>query len=331
MFEGAGAIGGREALSLFVITKKLRNHRPRFTRHHPPPFMFALLAAALSLHRVALNAAGGRLRLAGHTRHAVAWCSAARPKRHLEELAPLYYAEIDAAAFSNELLPHSVAIKWNPRLRRTAGRCLFLATRGGGSDGLRRAEIELSPRVLSTPDRLRMTLAHEMCHAMQWLVDGEARPPHGAAFQRWAGVLEQRCPEIGDVSQRCHTYEIETRFNYRCESCGQHYGRHSRLDLEKRRCGRCGGTLAAVEPKTHVGGSGGGGDRGGRAMPAFAAFVAERYGPLRRRWPFVTHQRLMQTLGRQWKRLPRKQRQVFYVGQQDQQQLVRAPGQCASR
>ena len=122
--------------------------------------MFIIIAATVSLHRAVLGATV-RLGLPGHARCGRAMSSAARPKRDLVDKAQVYFSEIDAAAFSNVLEPHGVAIKWNPRLRRTAGRCLFLVTRGM-ENNTRRAEIELSPRVLSTPERLRSTLAHEM-------------------------------------------------------------------------------------------------------------------------------------------------------------------------
>ena len=41
--------------------------------------------------------------------------------------------------------------------------------------------------------------------------------------------------------------------------------------------------------------------------PAFATFVQEEYAALRRRWPRVTHQRIMQELGRKWQRKKVKQ------------------------
>ena len=35
-------------------------------------------------------------------------------------------------------------------------------------------------------------VAHELCHAGQWLLDGARKPPHGAAFQKWASRFEAR-------------------------------------------------------------------------------------------------------------------------------------------
>ena len=66
--------------------------------------------------------------------------SAAPPAR----FAPTLFEELNTAAFDDQL-PGDIELIWNPRLRRTAGRCRFLAK---GEE--KRAEIELSPRVLDS-------------------------------------------------------------------------------------------------------------------------------------------------------------------------------------
>lgn len=71
-----------------------------------------------------------------------------------------------------------------------------------------RAMIELSPRVLDSPERMRLTLAHEMCHAAQWLVDGTSKPPHGTAFRSWARQVERRTDIV--VTTR-HTFDVHMR------------------------------------------------------------------------------------------------------------------------
>jgi predicted SprT family Zn-dependent metalloprotease len=248
-----------------------------------------------------------------------------RPQQPIAELAPQLYAELNEVAFGS-VLPPDLPLRWNGRLRRTAGRCVFLlkpptpsATpsqqllnddeppRNGDVERRRRAEIELSPRVLDSPSRLRETLAHEMCHAAQWLVDGEARPPHGASFWRWARQVEERVPDL-NVTTR-HSYAIHCRFRYSCEKCGTTFGRHRRFDVGSRRCGSCGGRIRFD----------GEADRNGEELrptrtvskrdpPPFARFVAEEFGELRRRWPHASHARLMQTLSNKWHRKPRKAR-----------------------
>ena len=61
----------------------------------------------------------------------------------------------------------------------------------------RQARIELSTKVLTDEDRLASTLAHEMCHAAAWLLDGEMQPPHGRCFKKWADlVMSVRSPVL---------------------------------------------------------------------------------------------------------------------------------------
>ena len=237
---------------------------------------------------------------------------AARPSSDLADLVKDYYKELNTDAF-DAALPDDMVIKWNSRLRRTAGRCHFYL---GNSTQRRgpRAEIELSPHVLDSTERLRTTLAHEMCHAAQWLCDGEARPPHGRAFQRWARQVERRVPELRITTT--HSYAIHTRYKhlYTCTQCGQQYGRHNRIDLRARCCGRCRGSLRlekSAEPRssaTTTDSSRSDAHGQTRPMPAFAAFVAESYGAQRKRWPHVSHQRIMLALGRRWRRTPRARR-----------------------
>lgn len=97
----------------------------------------------------------------------------------------------------------------------------------GGEQKSRNARIELSTKVLDRPDRLRSTLAHEMCHVAAWLIDGVSRPPHGAAFRAWATRVARHAKiEV----TTCHRYEIAYRHTYVCTTpaCGQTYGRHSK-------------------------------------------------------------------------------------------------------
>lgn len=109
-------------------------------------------------------------------------------------------------------------------------------------NGMREARIELSIKVLDSEDRVRKTLVHEMCHAAHWLMEGVRKPPHGTAFWRWAKVVTQRVP--GLKVTRCHSYVIFYKFRYKCSSCNNTFGRHSKsVNLERQRCGRCKGKL----------------------------------------------------------------------------------------
>ena len=74
-------------------------------------------------------------------------------------------------------------------------------------------------KVLDSPDRLRDTLVHEMCHAAAWLISGY-KDGHGPIWKNWASRAMTRFPEL-PVIARCHSYEIRTKYVYRCQSCGQ--------------------------------------------------------------------------------------------------------------
>ena len=75
-----------------------------------------------------------------------------------EKLFKLY----DEKVFDGEL--KDVPVKWNKKLLNTAGRC-----NNSRRNGVKRSELELSEKVLTSADRLRCTLIHEMCHAATWV------------------------------------------------------------------------------------------------------------------------------------------------------------------
>jgi predicted SprT family Zn-dependent metalloprotease len=46
-----------------------------------------------------------------------------------------------------------------------------------------------------SPDKLRNTLVHEMCHAATWIIDNDAES-HGPTFKKWYGrrLVAAGCP-----------------------------------------------------------------------------------------------------------------------------------------
>jgi predicted SprT family Zn-dependent metalloprotease len=210
-------------------------------------------------------------------------------KRGLRLLAPQLFREYNQLVFANQL-PLELQVVWNPKLQRTAGYCAFI-TRGGK----REARIELSEKVLDSEDRLRKTLAHEMCHAAQWLVDGVSKPPHGAAFWRWAKIFTRHVPEMEVTT--CHSYEIYYKFRYVCSSCANTFGRQTKsVDLTRQCCARCKGKLQLL----------GAFNRDGaqikeRGLTPFAQFVKANFGPLKKARPGESHKELMAELGQRWK------------------------------
>uniref|UniRef100_A0A7S3ENU7 SprT-like domain-containing protein n=2 Tax=Rhodosorus marinus TaxID=101924 RepID=A0A7S3ENU7_9RHOD len=69
-----------------------------------------------------------------------------------------------------------VSLEWNKRFNTTAGMTHFRMKKISKD---RYAGIVLSTKVLDSPLKLYRTLAHEMCHAAQWVIDGKPKPPHG--------------------------------------------------------------------------------------------------------------------------------------------------------
>ncbi|EGO55096.1 hypothetical protein NEUTE1DRAFT_130971 [Neurospora tetrasperma FGSC 2508] len=127
------------------------------------------------------------------------------------------------------------------------------------------ASIELATKVLSTPERLFNTLAHEFCHLAVFMIDGVTARPHGAEFKAWAkkvnesefgaggggrnrGVGKMNIRDGGEgveweggyaveVTTR-HGYEIEFRYVWVCdgvlsESSSTGQGEEKRKGKEK--------------------------------------------------------------------------------------------------
>ena len=144
-------------------------------------------------------------------------------------------------------------INWDSRLTKTAGTCSQTGKRDRktGMTTERQSSIQLSIKVkyiqfkyksrlkqikslllrifnnrivlqvLDSPDRLRDTLVHEMCHAASWIISGY-KDGHGPIWKNWAARAMKRFPEL-PVIARCHSYEIRTKYVYRCQGCA--YGK----------------------------------------------------------------------------------------------------------
>ena len=143
----------------------------------------------------------------------------AAARRQLIDSVPALFARLNSAAFDGRL-PTDLPISWSSTLRRTAGLTRFSTLRAhGGAAPARVASIELAAKVLDTPERLEATLLHELCHAAAWLLDGQARPPHGPHFWAWARRAAAALP--GASVSTCHSYEIHCKHRFECTGCDQ--------------------------------------------------------------------------------------------------------------
>lgn len=74
----------------------------------------------------------------------------------------------------------------------------------------------MSDKVLTSADRLRCTLIHEMCHAATWIFDNDKG--HGTNWRKWAKKANYTFPELPTITV-CHNYDIEYKFTYQCDMC----------------------------------------------------------------------------------------------------------------
>ncbi|KAI8804959.1 SprT-like family-domain-containing protein [Cladochytrium replicatum] len=215
-------------------------------------------------------------------------------KKERETIAIQLYKEFNEIVFGS-LLPDDLEISWSAKLVATAG-ISRLVTRKNTKTGTvtRKATIELSNKVLDTKERLRSTLAHEMCHIAAFWIDGITKPPHGAVFKKW-GQKVMRCYSDIEVTT-CHSYEIAYTHWYECENmfCGRRYGRFSKsIDVQSQRCGICGGKLRYLDRNCK--------DGKPRKENLFQAFLKERLKPTKEIFPGLPHKEVMRILSDEWK------------------------------
>ena len=80
----------------------------------------------------------------------------------------------------------------------------------------------------STIEEVMKIVAHEMCHAAAWLVDGVHKPPHGKVFQQWASRSMRKITDVEVTTT--HDYHISYKFAWACTNakCNVVIKRHSR-------------------------------------------------------------------------------------------------------
>ncbi|KAH8281227.1 hypothetical protein KR018_000136 [Drosophila ironensis] len=156
--------------------------------------------------------------------------------RNKDQLVHRLFKMYNKKIFNDEL---QVPITWSKLLRNTAGRCINKLRWKERS-----SRIELSEKVLTSADRLRCTLIHELCHAAAWLFNGENG--HGKVWKSWARRANDKFPELPKIGV-CHNYDIEFKYTYKCINCGNSSHAHSRSrKVENLRCSRCRGPITII-------------------------------------------------------------------------------------
>ncbi|XP_047499036.1 uncharacterized protein LOC125045663 [Penaeus chinensis] len=235
-------------------------------------------------------------------------------KKSKEQLAEKLYTFYNTLAFENKL-PATMSIKWNARMTKTAGFCYYQIDRSKPNG--RGARIELSTKVIDAAERLRDTLIHELCHAAAWIISGY-KDGHGPLWKAWAAKARMAFPELPAIS-RCHSYEIACKYTYRCIRCSYSIGRHSKsLDTDRKVCGYCYGKFELVvnsqagrgRGRSQGSESGVGGGTPSQAPPktprtpgAFALFVKENYGSIKKSRDNLKHADVMKILSTEFAKL----------------------------
>ncbi|KAL1459903.1 hypothetical protein WDU94_011850 [Cyamophila willieti] len=217
-------------------------------------------------------------------------------KSKKEELARRLFHLYNKEVFGDRL-PSDMPLEWNGRMRTTSGFCYNKRIRSldPTKPDVRSARIALSKKILDTPDRLRDTLVHELCHAASWLIDG-MRDGHGPNWKKWTIYAMQRFPELPPI-KRCHDYKIDTKYVYRCSQCDYEFGRHSKsLNIERKVCGYCHGKFILLTNSRQ-----GQTEQTTKRPPTqFALFVKENYARVKQENVGVKHGDVMKLLSQKF-------------------------------
>ncbi|XP_035872263.1 acidic repeat-containing protein [Phyllostomus discolor] len=208
-------------------------------------------------------------------------------KRNKDELVRRLYVLFNETVFDKKL-PEKLEICWNKKMLRTAGLC---SSTHSSKTAKRQTKIDISLKVCDSADRIRDTLAHELCHAASWLLNG-IRTSHGYTWKYYARKCNLAHPELPLVT-RFHNYKINYKIYYECTRCKARIGRYSRsLDTERSVCTSCKGRLVLLPLyrkdgtpiKPHV--------------RPFAKYVKQHYRIVRKRMRNATHGDVMRKLSK---------------------------------
>lgn len=132
-------------------------------------------------------------------------------KQVKEDLLRFCFDEFNRKIFNNQL-PSDTKLIWNSRLSSTAGYCKNITRLGKRS-----SEIHISSKVCSSAERLRDTLAHEICHAACFIIN-QVNDGHGSIWRNWANLINITYPRIPKITVS-HSYFVEKKYIYKCQTC----------------------------------------------------------------------------------------------------------------
>jgi predicted SprT family Zn-dependent metalloprotease len=196
----------------------------------------------------------------------------------------------NSIAMENKSIPEPY-LKWNNTLRKTAG-----VTKMYKKGNLRSVAIELSTKVCDCIERLRKTLAHEMCHvATFWLHNMKG---HGKTFFYYGSLVTKAYSDIPVTT--CHTYDIKYKYQYKCKSCNTIIRRHSKsLKIEQYVCRFC-GKLGTYEMQKKTGN--GTNEVALRTPSKYNLFVKENFARIKIANAHVSHKDIMKLIAEEYKK-----------------------------
>ncbi|EIW65029.1 uncharacterized protein TRAVEDRAFT_62357 [Trametes versicolor FP-101664 SS1] len=158
-------------------------------------------------------------------------------RERLRAYAAAFFKELNEGVFGSGI-PEATELVWSKRLLTTAGRAHWKRDR----HGVDTTSIQLAEKVLDCEERIRNTLSHEMCHLACWLISDAPDEQHGSIFKSWARKVMKNRSDV-EVTTK-HDYDINHKFNWKCEDCSKTYGRHTKsIHPEVDMCGVCKGRL----------------------------------------------------------------------------------------
>ena len=125
-----------------------------------------------------------------------------------DELALNLVRDIDENVMAGKLsgataTTGGVKLEWSTRLRTAAGRAHWSLAKlrpSGQTVDQHNLKIELSTKIITSEgpfvhrkqlktEKLRDTLAHELCHCAIWVIDHDPHSHHGKTFKQWSSSL----------------------------------------------------------------------------------------------------------------------------------------------
>ncbi|WVO14433.1 hypothetical protein L204_102066 [Cryptococcus depauperatus] len=210
------------------------------------------------------------------------------------KIAQTVFDDLDTRVFESKLGTKGVGarIMWNNRLLTTAGmaRSKRMSLKEAQS---KEHWIELSEKVLTGEERIKNTVAHEMCHLATWIISGDYKNPHGAIFKSWGRKVMAARQDI-EVTTK-HSYSITYKYEWKCSNqyCGQVYKRHSKsIDVAKHACGSCRSKLTPLLGEKR------------KAVSGFQLYLKENMRLAKTAMLGAAHGEIMRALSQRWAEAP---------------------------